>query len=107
MICAIVYQLTKDLSPEEIERSGFDRYYVDHTLGIYPVSAAGVPWDASTFQSKGDPITDLHEDMAADGAMLYAQPNEKKPDKWMFTDFKQITYASYLYSQPRNKTDQS
>ena len=66
MICAIVYQLTKDLSTEEIERSGFDKYYVDHTLGVYPVAASGTPWSATTFQSKGDPITDLHEDMAAE-----------------------------------------
>lgn len=66
MICAIVYQLTKDLSVEEIERSGFDKYYVDHTLGIWPQSAGGVPWTALTFQSKGDPVTDLHENMAAE-----------------------------------------
>ncbi|MEF9942205.1 MAG: manganese catalase family protein [Lachnospiraceae bacterium] len=66
MICAIVYQLTKDLSPEEIVQSGFDKYYVDHTLGIYPQTASGEPFTAATFQSCGDPITDLHEDMAAE-----------------------------------------
>ena len=66
MICAIVYQLTKDLSAEEIERCGFDKYYVDHTLALWPQSAGGVPWSATTFQSKGDPVTDLHEDMAAE-----------------------------------------
>lgn len=66
MICAIVYQLTRNLSPEEIERSGFDKYYVDHTLALWPQSAGGVPWSATVFQSKGDPITDLHEDMAAE-----------------------------------------
>ena len=66
MICAIVYQLTKNLTPEEIERSGFAPYYVDHTLALWPQSAAGVPWSATTFQSKGDPLTDLHEDMAAE-----------------------------------------
>ena len=68
MICAIVYQLTKDLSPEEIKASGFDKYYVDHTLALWPEAASGTPWTATYFQSKGDPITDLHEDMAADGA---------------------------------------
>ena len=68
MICAIVYQLTKDLSPEEIKASGFDKYYVDHTLALWPQAASGTPWTATYFQSKGDPITDLHEDMAADGA---------------------------------------
>ena len=66
MICAIVYQLTKDLSPEEIERSGFGKYYVDHTLALWPQAASGMPWTATVFQSKGDPITDLHEDLAAE-----------------------------------------
>ena len=65
MISAIIYQLTKDLSLEEIQKSGFDKYYVDHTLGIYTQAASGMPWTATYFQSKGDPITDLHEDMAA------------------------------------------
>ena len=53
MICAIVYQLTKDLSPEEIERSGFAPYYVDHTLALWPQAASGMPWTATVFQSKG------------------------------------------------------
>ena len=63
MICAIIYQLTKNLSPEEIERSGFAPYYVDHTLALWPQAASGAPWTATYFQSKGDPITDLHEDL--------------------------------------------
>lgn len=66
MICAIVYQLTRDLTPEEIEKYGFDKYYVDHTLALWPQAAAGTPWTATYFQSKGDPITDLSEDMAAE-----------------------------------------
>lgn len=66
MIGAIVYQLTKDLSEEEIKKNGFDAYFVDHTTGVYPSSAAGVPFTAAYIQSKGDPITDLHEDMAAE-----------------------------------------
>ena len=66
IISAIIYQLTKDLSMEEIEKYGFDKYYVDHTLGLWPQSAGGVPNSATFFQSKGDPITDLHEDMAAE-----------------------------------------
>ena len=69
MICAIVYQLTKDMSMEELERSGFDKYYVDHTLALWPQAASGAPWTATYFQSKGDPITDLHEDMAACNAV--------------------------------------
>lgn len=66
MVAAIIYQLTKNLSMDEIEKSGFDKYYVDHTLGIWPQAAGGVPFNACEFQSKGDIITDLHEDMAAE-----------------------------------------
>ncbi len=66
MVCTIVRQLTRNLSIDEIKAAGFDAYFVDHTLGIWPQSAGGVPFDALTFQSKGDPITDLHEDMAAE-----------------------------------------
>lgn len=66
MICTIIYQLTKDLSPEEIKASGFDKYYIDHTLALWPQAAGGIPFNACEFQSKGDPITDLMEDMAAE-----------------------------------------
>ena len=66
MVCAIVYQLTRRLSIDEIEKSGFDKYYTDHTLGIWPQAAGGVPFNACEFAVKGDPITDLHEDMAAE-----------------------------------------
>ena len=66
MVSSIVYQLTKDLTPEEIKASGFDKYYVDHTLALWPQSAGGVPFNACEFQSKGDPITDLFEDLAAE-----------------------------------------
>lgn len=66
MIGAIVYQLTRNLSMDEIEKSGFDKYYVDHTLGIWPQAAGGIPFNACEFQSKGDVITDLVEDMAAE-----------------------------------------
>lgn len=66
IISAIVYQLTKNLTPEEIKASGFDKYYVDHTLALWPQSAGGVPFNACEFQSKGDPITDLFEDLAAE-----------------------------------------
>ena len=66
MIGAIVCQLTRNLSTDEIIRQGFDAYYVDHTLGVYPQSAAGSPFTAAYLQSKGDPITDLSEDMAAE-----------------------------------------
>lgn len=66
MVAAIVHQLTRDLSIEEIQKSGFDKYYVDHTVGIWPQAAGGVPFSATEFQSKGDVITDLMEDMAAE-----------------------------------------
>ena len=66
MIGAIVYQLTKDLSMEDIEKQGFAPYYVDHTLALWPQAAGGIPFNACEFQSKGDPVTDLHEDLAAE-----------------------------------------
>ncbi|MBQ4348819.1 MAG: manganese catalase family protein [Clostridia bacterium] len=66
MIGTLVYQLTRNLSCEEIKKNGFDAYFVDHTTGVYPASAAGVPFTAAYLQSKGDVITDLHEDMAAE-----------------------------------------
>lgn len=66
MICAIVYQLTRNLSIEDLRKGGFDAYYVDHTTGIYPASASGTPFSAATLQSTGDIIADLHEDLAAE-----------------------------------------
>ena len=66
MVATIVHQLTRNLSMEEIEKSGFADYYVDHTVGIWPQAAGGIPFNACEFQSKGDPITDLFEDMAAE-----------------------------------------
>ena len=66
MIGTIVHQLTRNLTPEEIKKNGFDAYFVDHTAGVYPSSAAGVPFTAAYLQSKGDIITDLHEDLAAE-----------------------------------------
>lgn len=66
MVGTIVYQLTRNLSPEEIVASGFDKYYVDHTTGLWPQAAGGIPFNACEFQSKGDPITDLVEDLAAE-----------------------------------------
>ena len=66
MVGSIVYQLTKDLSGEEIKKSGFDKYFVDHTAGIYPQTASGTPYTTAFMQVKGDLITDLHEDLAAE-----------------------------------------
>ncbi len=71
MVGTIVHQLTRNLSMEEIESSGFGPYYIDHTLGIWPQSAGGVPFNANQFQSKGDVITDLTEDLAAEATAIY------------------------------------
>lgn len=66
MISAILYQLTRNLTIDKIKKGGFDTYFVDHTTGIYPVAASGMPFTATYFQSKGDIITDLNEDLAAE-----------------------------------------
>ncbi len=66
MIGAIVHQLTRSMSIDEIRKAGFDAYFVDHTAGVYPAAASGFPWDAASMAVKGDVITDLSEDMAAE-----------------------------------------
>ena len=66
MVAAIIHQLTRNLSAEELEAQGFTPYYIDHTAGIWPQAAGGVPQNACEFQSKGDPITDLFENLAAE-----------------------------------------
>ncbi len=66
MIGAIVHQLTRNLTIDQIKEAGFDTYFVDRTVGIYPQAASGTPWSAATMAVKGDPITDLMEDMAAE-----------------------------------------
>lgn len=66
IICSMVYQLTKNLTAEEAKAEGFDAYYIDHTTGLWPQAAAGLPFSAVEFQSKGDAVTDLTEDLAAE-----------------------------------------
>ena len=66
MIGTIVYQLTRDLSEEQIKTAGFDAYFVDHTAGVYPTAASGFPWSAASMAVKGDLIADLTEDLAAE-----------------------------------------
>ncbi len=66
IICAIIFQLTKNMKPEDAKTAGFDAYYIDHTAGIWPTAAAGIPFNACEFQSKGDLFADLFEDMAAE-----------------------------------------
>ncbi len=92
IISAIVYQLTRGLSIEEIKKSGFDTYFVDHTTAVYPIAASGMPFTATYFQSKGDPITDLIEDLAAEQKArttydnilrLADDPDVKEPIKFL------------------------
>ena len=66
MVGTLVHQLTRNLSMEQIKKSGFDAYFVDHTAAVYPQFASGTPWTAATMQVKGDVITDLMEDMGAE-----------------------------------------
>jgi len=66
MVGTIIHQLTRCLTDDQIKKVGFEAYFVDHGNGVYPQAAAGFPWTAATIQSKGDIITDLHEDLAAE-----------------------------------------
>ena len=66
MVSAIIYQLTRNLSEEEIKKCGFAPYFVDHTTGVYPVAASGTPFDMKYVGVKGDVLADLHEDLAAE-----------------------------------------
>ena len=70
MIGAIVHQLTRNLTDEQIKTAGFDAYFVDRTAGVYPTAASGFPYSAASMACKGDLIADLTEDLAADGAMV-------------------------------------
>ena len=66
MIGAVVHQLTRELTADEVKRAGLDAYFVDHTAGVYPTAASGFPWNAASMQAKGDVIADLNEDLAAE-----------------------------------------
>ena len=78
IIAAILYQLTRNLTPDQIAGTPFATYFVDHTTGLYPVAASGVPFDMKYVGIKGDILTDLNEDLAADAAILQEQPLSKK-----------------------------
>ncbi|MDF1494855.1 manganese catalase family protein [Caproiciproducens sp. CPB-2] len=69
MVGTIVHQLTRNLTEEQIKEGGFDAYFVNHTTGVYPADSSGTPFTAAYLQVKGDPITDIHEDLAADAAI--------------------------------------
>lgn len=66
MVAAVVHQLTRKMSDEEIKRAGFETYFVDHTAGVYPTAASGFPWTAASMAVKGDVLADLNEDLAAE-----------------------------------------
>jgi len=85
MVAAILFQLTRNLKEEEIAGTPFAAYFVDHTTGVYPVAAAGVPFDMKYVGVKGDIIADLNEDLAADAAITQTQPlskNRRNPLKY-------------------------
>ena len=77
MVGTIVHQLTKNATIEQIQEAGLDAYYTDHGVDVYPQSAAGVPFTAAYIAAKGDPIANLQEDLAADGATMMAQQLKK------------------------------
>ena len=92
MVGTIVYQLTRNLTPEQIKAQGFDTYFVDHTTGVYPVAASGTPFSAATFSVTGDTLADLNEDLAAeqkarmsyDNIMRFADdPDVRDPIKFL------------------------
>ena len=77
IVGAMIQQLTRNLSCDDITKAGFDAYFVDHGAGVYPTSAGGHPYHAAGMQSKGDALTDLHEDIAADAAFMQEQQAPK------------------------------
>ena len=81
MVASIVHQLTRNLTPEEVKAGGMDKYFVDHTLGVFPASADGVPFTTAYIGVKGDPVADLNEDLAADAAIIKEQPLREKSRK--------------------------
>ena len=108
IVSAILYQLTRNLSIKEIKESGFDTYFVDHTTGVYPIAASGVPFTASIFQSTGDPLADLHEDLAAEGATAKEQPDITTSKKALFyaglRDFRVLVQNRRLRPHKNNKS---
>lgn len=66
IICAMIYQLTKDATPKELEEAGLGAHFTQHDNALFPTDASGIPWTAAYIQGMGDPVTDIHEDMAAE-----------------------------------------
>lgn len=107
LVSSMMRQLTRSLTDEQIENSGFYPYYVDHGPGIWPQSSGGVPFSAVAFQSKGDAITDLTEDLAADGTTTKEQPVKTKCRKPLilldFSAFSGCTSLTALLPYKDNK----
>ncbi len=99
MVGAIVHQLTRNLKDSQIQDSAFAPYFVDHTTGVYPTSASGFPWSAASMQVKGDPMTDLTEDLAADATTLHSQ-HPKNSSRFP------PEFASYLDRDDRSQCGQ-
>ena len=87
MVAAVLHQLTREMTPEEIKRAGFDTYFVDHTAGVYPTAASGFPWTAASMQVKGDVIADLKKTcrpddvQIQDGIAMVASVGRKMPSQ--------------------------
>lgn len=107
MVSAIIYQLTRNLSETEIASSPYANYFVDHTTGVYPIAASGVPFDAKYIGVKGDTLADIHEDMAADGTTTKEQPVKTKCRKALilldFSTFSGCTSLTALQPYKDNK----
>ncbi len=99
MIAAIVRQLTRNMTMENVKKAGFDTYFVDHTGGIWPQAASGMPFSSMVFQSKGDAITDLFEDLAADGTTVQEQ-RSGKPLKIQDFLLYEFFHATFVKGQP-------
>lgn len=99
MIGAIVHQLTRNLKDEQLKDPAFAPYFVDHSAGVYPAAAVGTPWSAATMQVTGDPITDLTEDLAADGTTVQEQRGKKtlKIQDFLLYEF---FHATFVKGQP-------
>lgn len=82
MVGTLVYQLTRNLTDDQIKVAGFDAYFIDHTAGVYPTAASGFPWSAAELQVTGDVIADLTEDLAADGTIVQEQTPANMKQKY-------------------------
>jgi spore coat protein JC len=113
MVSTIVYQLTKGLTEEEIKAAGFDTYFVDHTTGVYPTAASGMPFSAAALSVTGDSIGDLHEDLAAeqkarvtyDNILRYCDSNDVK-DPVRFLREREVVHYQRFGEALRIVTDQ-